>query len=145
MTDDYITNVTRVYEDESINSINPNKELPNFADIARNIQNWASCCIGLELKEARLFREFFGTSVRVIEILWKLVVRGKLRPRGGHPEYLLWTLHFMKVYTNQGPGCCSVVGASAGAVDLKTHRKWVWAYAEAIPKLVDMVVSKITM
>jgi hypothetical protein len=36
---------------------------------------------------------------------------------------------------------CSVVGTSAGAVDLKTHCKWVWAYVEAIAKLVDMVVS----
>jgi hypothetical protein len=34
---------------------------------------------------------------------------------------------------------------SAGAVNPKTHRKWVWAYIEAISKLVDVVVSKITM
>jgi hypothetical protein len=46
----------------------------------------------------------------------------------------------MKVYPKQGPGCL-VIGASAGAVDLKTHRKWVWAYVEAITKLVDMVLS----
>ena len=46
----------------------------------------------------------------------------------------------MKVYPKQGPGCL-VIGASAGAVDLKTHRKWVWAYVKAIAKLMDMVVS----
>ncbi len=49
-----------VYYDESIDSIDsikPNKELPNFADIPRNIQNRASCCVGSELKEARLFSE----------------------------------------------------------------------------------------
>ncbi len=34
-----------------------------------------------------------------------------------------------------------VVGLSAGAVDLKTHRKWVWAYIEAIAELVKVVVS----
>jgi hypothetical protein len=124
MTDDYITNVTRVYDNESINSIDPNKELPKFADIARDIQNRASHCIGSELKEARLFREFFGTSVRVIDTLWELVVGDKLRPRGGHPQHLLWALCYMKVYPKQGPSCL-VVGASAGAVDPKTHKKWV--------------------
>jgi hypothetical protein len=50
----------------------------------------------------------------------------------------------MKVYPKQGPGC-SVVGASAGAVDPKTHHKWVWAFIKAIAKLVDMVVSNTTM
>jgi hypothetical protein len=45
----------------------------------------------------------------------------------------------MKVYPKQGPGC-SVVSASAGAVNPKTHRKWVWAFIKAIAKLVDMVV-----
>jgi hypothetical protein len=37
MSDNYNTNVTKVYKDESINSIDlikPNKELLNFADIA---------------------------------------------------------------------------------------------------------------
>ena len=48
----------------------------------------------------------------------------------------------MKVYPKQSPGC-SAVGASAGAVDPKTHRKWVWAFIDAITNLVDVVVSKI--
>jgi hypothetical protein len=69
MTDNYNTNITMVYDDKSINSIKPNKELPNFADIARNIQNRASRCVGSELKEAWLLCEFFRTSVRVMEIL----------------------------------------------------------------------------
>jgi hypothetical protein len=140
MTDNYNTNVTMVYNKEAIDSVNPNEELPNFADINRNIQNWGSHHVGLELKEARLFREFFRTSVRVIKILWELVVRNKLRPRGRRSEHLLWVLCFMKVYPKQGPGCL-VVGASASTVDLKTHRKWVWVYVKAIAKLVDMVVS----
>jgi hypothetical protein len=50
----------------------------------------------------------------------------------------------MKVYPKQGPGC-SVVGASAGTVDPKTHRKWVWAFINAIADLVDVGVSKIAM
>jgi hypothetical protein len=46
----------------------------------------------------------------------------------------------MKVNPKQGPGCL-VIGMSDGAADPKTHHKWVWAYVEAIAKLVDMVVS----
>jgi hypothetical protein len=60
MSDNYNTNVAMVYDDESIDSIDsikPNEELLNFADISRNIQNRASCCVGSELREARLFRE----------------------------------------------------------------------------------------
>jgi hypothetical protein len=124
----------------SIDSIGPNEELPDFADIARGIQNRVSCQVGSEATEARLFREFFGMSVRVVKILWKLIVCNKLQPRGGCPEHLLWMLYFLKVYPKQGPGC-SVVGTSAGAVGPKTHRKWVWAYIVAIAELVDVVVS----
>jgi hypothetical protein len=78
--------------------------------------------------------------VRVVEILWELVVRNKLRPKGGRPENLLWMLYFLKLYPKQSLGCL-VVGASAGAVDPKTHCKWVWAYIKVIAKLVDVVVN----
>jgi hypothetical protein len=98
----------------------------------------------LESKKARLFHEFFGMSVRVVKILWELVVRNKLQPRGGRPEHLLWMVYFMKVYPKQGPGY-SVVGASAGAIVPKTHRKLVWAFIKAVAKLVDVMVSNITM
>ena len=50
----------------------------------------------------------------------------------------------MKVYPKQCPGC-SAVGTSAGAIDPKTHRKWVWAFIDAVANLVDVVVSKITV
>jgi hypothetical protein len=46
----------------------------------------------------------------------------------------------MKVYPKQSPGC-SAVGASAGAVNPKTHRKWVWAFIDAVANLDDIVVS----
>ena len=46
----------------------------------------------------------------------------------------------LKVYPKQSMGCLAV-GASAGAVDLKTHRKWVWAFIDAVANLVDVVVS----
>ena len=58
--------------------IGPNDELPDFAEIALDIQNWASHRVGSKATETRLFREFFGTSVRVVEILWELVVCNKL-------------------------------------------------------------------
>ncbi len=128
----------------SIDLIDPNQELPDFADIARGIQNRESCQVRSELTEARLFREFFGMSVRVIEILWQLIVCNKLQPRGGRPEHLPWMLYFLKVYPKQGSGC-SVVGASAGAVNPKTHRKWIWGYIKAIGKLVDVVLSFLAM
>ena len=44
----------------------------------------------------------------------------------------------------QSPGC-SAVGTSAGAVDPKTHRKWVWVFIDAVANLVNVVVSKITV
>ena len=50
----------------------------------------------------------------------------------------------MKVYPKQSPGFLAV-GASAGAVDPKTHHKWVWAFINAVANLVDVVVSKITV
>jgi hypothetical protein len=46
----------------------------------------------------------------------------------------------MKVCPKQSPGC-SAVGALAGAVNPKTHRKWVWAFIDAVANLVDTVVS----
>ncbi len=44
-------------------------KLPDFPAIARDIQNQAKRCIGSRLMEARLFRKFFGISVRVVELL----------------------------------------------------------------------------
>ena len=39
-----------------------------------------------------------------------------------------------------GPGVFRV-GGCAGAVDLKTFRKWVWSFVQAVAELVDEVVS----
>jgi hypothetical protein len=49
-------------------------KLPDFPAIVRDIQNRAKRRVGSGSTEARLFREFFGTSVRVVELLWKLIV-----------------------------------------------------------------------
>ena len=125
--------------DDNISKDKPS-HMPDITALARDIQNWVSRCVGTATTEARYFREFFGTSLLVVEKTWELLERDSLLPEGGHPKHLLWTLHFMKVYTKQSPGC-SAAGASAGAVNPKTHRKWVWALIDAIANLVNTVVS----
>jgi hypothetical protein len=79
-------------------------------------------------------------SLLVIDKLWWLLVKNDLLPEKSRPKHLLWTLYFLKVYPKQSPGC-SVAGASSGAVDPKTFKKWVWMFIENIQELVDEVVS----
>jgi hypothetical protein len=117
-----------------------NMPIPDFEALARDIQNRVSRHVGAATMETRHFREFFGTSVLVVERVWDLLDRDSLLPEGGRPKHLLWALHFMKVYPKQSPGCLAV-GASVGTVDPKTHRKWVWAFIDAVANLVDAVVS----
>ena len=114
--------------------------LPDFMPLAMEIQNRATCRIGTDLMEARRFREFFGTSLVVVEQIWELLERESLLPDGCNPKHLLWALQFMKVYPKQSPGC-SVVGGSGEAVDPKTHHKWVWMFLDAIAELSGEVVS----
>jgi hypothetical protein len=95
------------------------------------------------LTETCAFRETFGTSLHLVEKLWFLIDKEELQPVSSCPEHLLWVLHFMKVYSKQAPGC-AVVGVSSGAINPKTHQKWVWAYIEAVAELVDKVVSIFT-
>jgi len=85
------------------------------------------------MTETRHFCKFFSSSVVDVEKTWELFKGGSLLP----------VLHFMKVYPKQSPGC-SAVGKSAGALDSKTHRKWVWAFIDAVVSRVDVVVTKIT-
>jgi hypothetical protein len=98
-------------DDNDNDSFSPLDAISDFMRIAEVIMNrrprrddgiWT-------LTKFWLFREFFRTTVC---------------PKGRCPEHLLWTLHFLKVYPKQGPGC-STVGASNGAIDPKMHRKWV--------------------
>jgi hypothetical protein len=98
--------------------------VPDFTGLARDIQNRASRGVGSDAAEARRFREFFGTMLRVVETLWLLLLHEEICPSGGRPLHLLWALYFLKVYAKEGPGC-AVVGGGGGGVDPKTHRKWV--------------------
>ncbi len=51
-------------------------------------------------------------------------VANSLCPEKSCPKHLLLVLYFLKVYLKQSLGCL-VVGASTGAVNPKTMRKWV--------------------
>ena len=73
-------------------------------------------------------------------MVWDMLVEGGLLPKNGKPKHLLWTLYFLKCYPKEGPGC-TAVGASKGAIDPKTMRKWVWLFLERICELADEVVS----
>jgi len=56
--------------------------IPDFRGIARCLMNRPSRRDGRwSSTETRLFREFFGTSERVVELVWELVVRDELRPK----------------------------------------------------------------
>jgi len=128
-------------DDNDFNQYAPgHMPMPDCKALARDIQNWASCHVGLATIKTRHFREFFGTNVLVVEKVWELLERDSLLPEGGCPKHLLWALHFMKVYPKQSPGC-SAVEASASAVDLKTHHKWVWMFIDTVTNLADVVVS----
>ena len=118
--------------------------MPEFDANARDIQNQASHRVRTATMETRLFREFFGISMRVLEILWELLDRDSLPPKGGRRTHLLWALHLMKVYPKQGPGCVAA-GLSAGAVNPKNHKKWVWEFIKDVSELVNVVVSNHTV
>ena len=75
----------------------------------------------------------------VIKKTWELLGTPSTQ-RVAAQKHLLWALHFMKVYSKQVSGY-SAIGALAGAVDPKNHRKWVWAFIDAVANLVDTVVS----
>ena len=77
------------------------------------IQNRASRPVRVASTETRHFREFFGASIHVVEKVW--AARS----------------------TCFGPFIC----ASAGAIDPKTRRKWVWAFIDAVASLVNVTVS----
>ena len=108
--------------------------MPDSEALARDIQNRASHRVGAATTETRHFWEFFGTSVLVVEKVWELLERDSLLPEGGRRP------SFYEGVPKQSPGC-SAVGASAGDVNPKTHRKWVWAFIDAIANLDDVVVS----
>ena len=65
-----------------------------------------------------------------------------LVPEGGKIVHILWTLHFFRAYPKEGHAC-AIAGGSGGAVDPKTHRKFVWAFIYAIADAESIVVSHV--
>ncbi len=88
----------------------------------------------------RNFREFFGASSVVVAVLWRMLSEYDLVPKGGKIVHILWTLHFFRAYPKEGHAC-AIAGGSGGAVDPKTHRKFVWAFIYAIADAESIVVS----
>ena len=103
---------------------------PDFMPITRDIMNKVPWCPDAAAStEICAFRETFGTSLLVVSKVWSMLLEEDVLPEGGRPKHLLWALHFLKVYPLQAPGCAAV-GESGGAVDPKTHHKWVWAFID---------------
>ena len=113
----------------------------DFLLAGKDIQNKAGRPIGSAGTEDRHFREFFGAGPFVVSQLWNLLARHDLIPPEGELWHLLWTLHFLKAYPKQAT-VCSTVGGSAGAIDPKTLRKYMWPLIRAVADLEPDVVSK---
>ena len=107
----------------------------------KDIQNKAGRPIRSAGTEERHFREFFGTGPFVVSQLWNLLAQNDFIPPGGELRHLLWTLHFLKAYPKQA-AVCSTVGGSAGAIDPKTLRKYMWPFIRAVTDLEPAVVRK---
>ena len=118
---------------------------PTLDDIiiaGKNLQNKSGRAVGATGTEERAFHEFFGTSPLVATVLWNTMVARDIIPTEGEINHLLWTLHFMKAYPKQGVAC-SMAGGTNGAIDPKTHRKYMWPFIHAIAELEPFVVSTI--
>ena len=114
--------------------------VPDFISLARNIQNRSIKQVGTQEVEKRRFKEFFGASLEVVEIIWEMLYERDFLPDNSQPKHLLWTCYFLKVYPKQETGC-SAVGGISGAISPKTMKHWVWDFIERIGELVDDVVS----
>jgi hypothetical protein len=92
--------------------------------------------------EDRHFHEFFGMGPFVVSQLWNLLAHNDFIPPEGEMKHLLWMLHFLKAYPKQA-AVCSTVGGSAGAIDPKTLRKYMWPFIRAVANFEPAVVRNI--
>ena len=114
--------------------------VPDFIGLARDIQNRSSKQVGTLEVEKRRFKEFFGASLEVVEILWEMLYERDFLPDKSQPKHILWKCYFLKVYPKQETGCLAVGGIS-GTISPKAMKHWVWDFIERIGELVDDVVS----
>jgi hypothetical protein len=80
--------------------------------------------------KVRRFRVLFGVSSPICCRLWHLV-KSSL-PNGASPRHLLWTLYFLRQYSDQE------VNSAFAKCDEKTFRKWCWIVIKALADL-DLV------
>ena len=111
----------------------------DFLMLGLDLQN-KSTRRGTSASAERNFREFFGASTVVVAVLWRMLSEYDLVPEGGKLVHILWTLHFLRAYPKEGPAS-AIAGGSGGAVDPKTHQKFVWAFIYAIADAESIVVS----
>ena len=81
----------------------------------------------------RRWRAHFGSSKKVIGIVWTMVDVTQVT----HLNHLLWVLLFLKIYPKENVACSMV-----GGIDEKTWRKKIWPLIESIAQLEDRVVSE---
>jgi len=96
--------------------------------------------IGAPSTDNRAFRDFFGATAIVVSTLWRFMATNDKIPAESGIKHLLWALYFLRAYPKQGH-MCSMVGGSAGAVDPKTLRKYIWPLIYRISDLEPDVVS----
>ena len=81
----------------------------------------------------RRFREHFGTTPNICEIVWNLLDDQELHPHGALPIHLLCALLFLKLYESEH------INRSLTGFDEKTFRKWQWLYVDLMAHKLHMV------
>lgn len=82
----------------------------------------------------RRVRAWCGCSPLVIAKLWNLLDRSGL-PEHASKERLLWGLHLLKSYNDEG-----TAAAFCGGVDEGTFNRWAWFFIEELSYLEPVVV-----
>ena len=75
-----------------------------------------------KLLNIRVFKAFFGTYPEVVADIWGTADK----PKKTHPNHLLWTLMFLKLYVSEDV-ICIICQTSKN-----TLRKWVWLWIDTI-------------
>ena len=77
----------------------------------------------------------FGIEPKVTVALWNAILESRLFTHDILKVHLLWTLMFLKVYSNIG------ILSNMADCDVKTYRDWTWTVILVIDSLYDTKVS----
>lgn len=113
--------------------------IEDFYILGRDIQNRSGHRVGAELSEEDRYKEFFGCRAEIALIVWSLLTKHCLLPDAAKLNHFLWALFFMKIYPREKVAC-ALAGASGGAIDPKTLRKYVWPMIRSIADLEQYLV-----